>query len=86
MLLLFALLHCCASMGQAQACSVGFTFCSPSGATTRDVPEIGPGMERFYLSMVATIDAQTPQNTSTTPHPEPGDLIRKRESPKELCC
>ena len=58
-----------ANLSPRQSCGQGYRLCSPAGASTRDVPEIGPGLARLYLNLIQTVN----------PQPAPAHLIKRSE-------
>ncbi|OAP63359.1 hypothetical protein AYL99_02586 [Fonsecaea erecta] len=86
---LVVLMHVCLCLGDLnprQSCGSGYDLCSPDGASTRDVPEIGPGMARLYLCLIQTVDPQpAPVHiVSSDEHTAPAH--RARDPPGSLCC
>ena len=58
LLCLATLCSCLADLVPRQSCAGGYFLCSPSGASFRDVPEIGPGLARLYVNLVETVNPQ----------------------------
>ncbi|EXJ67506.1 uncharacterized protein A1O5_09519 [Cladophialophora psammophila CBS 110553] len=86
LLVLMHLCLCLADLNPRQSCSSGYRLCSPDGASTRDVPEIGPGLARLYLNLIQTVNPQpapvhiVPLGSGSAP------AHRAREMPGSLCC
>jgi hypothetical protein len=68
-LCLTSLCTCLADLDRRQSCSQGYYLCAPQGASSRDVPEIGPGLARLYLNLVETVN----------PQPAPANLLERSE-------
>jgi hypothetical protein len=58
LLWLITLCFCFADLNPRQSCGQGYHLCSPAGASFRDIPEVGPGLAKLYLNLIATINPQ----------------------------
>jgi hypothetical protein len=58
LLWLITLCFCLADLNPRQSCGQGYHLCSPAGASFRDIPEVGPGLAKLYLNLIATINPQ----------------------------
>ncbi|KPI42185.1 uncharacterized protein AB675_5544 [Cyphellophora attinorum] len=65
-----------------QACLDGFNQCSPAGASSREVPVIGPDLARFYLELIYTIVGLPAGENSV----QEAAVIRRTDYGDSLCC
>ncbi|KIY03438.1 uncharacterized protein Z520_00129 [Fonsecaea multimorphosa CBS 102226] len=87
--LLIVFMHlrlCLADLNPRQSCGSGYDLCSPGGASTRDVPEIGPGLARLYLNLIQTVDPQPAPVHVMPSDSEIAPAHRARQTPGSLCC
>ncbi|OQV03765.1 hypothetical protein CLAIMM_08768 isoform 1 [Cladophialophora immunda] len=86
---LVVLMHLClclCDLNPRQSCGSGYDLCSPDGASTRDVPEIGPGLARLYLNLIQTVNPQPAPVHIVSSEMETVPAHRAREIPGSLCC
>jgi hypothetical protein len=65
-----------------QPCPPGLDQCSPAGASSREVPVIGPDLARFYLELIYTIVGLPPGEQSA----QEAAVIRRTDYGDSLCC
>ena len=88
LLILFFQLQLCfgdlANLNLRQSCGTGYDVCAPKGASTRDVPEIGPSLARLYLNLLMTVNPQPARGNGPAGAGAPA--LGRRDSPDAICC
>ncbi|EXJ82996.1 hypothetical protein A1O3_06813 [Capronia epimyces CBS 606.96] len=85
-LLLFVLYACATDLNPRQSCAPSYNFCSPKGSSVRDVPVLGPGLARLYVSLLQTVDT-SPSRPRTKENRGGGAVAHeRRDATGTLCC
>ncbi|KIW10493.1 hypothetical protein PV08_11457 [Exophiala spinifera] len=77
---------CASAISSRQLCGSSYTLCAPNGASSKDIPPVGPGLASLYLNLLETIDAlgNTDQASDSPAPQEPAR--RASQMPLTLCC
>ena len=68
-----------------QSCSIGYTLCSPPGATGSSTYDIGDGLLHLYYNLLDTVNPQAPAPGASPTAANPNGPAKK-QSANMMCC